>query len=122
MEQQQHDTDAGGRTWWGGTPSPLMREEVDEIARKEGRSVRSTMYNLVREALAARRKAAPGDSDSRVMHVSVTLDRATFDLISAKAEEKRCSVDAFLRKLIRSGARQSVASQPQLQERTANTT
>jgi hypothetical protein len=67
---------SGGPTWWGGTPSPMLRDEVTALAREEGCSVRGMMYALLREALAVRRKAAPSEStDDRLrQHYDSTRD------------------------------------------------
>ena len=29
------ETPSGGKTWWGGTPSPILRDEIAAIAEKE---------------------------------------------------------------------------------------
>ena len=58
------------------------------------------MYNLLREALAARRKASPDITD--IVTVSATIPRKLFEKVRELTGERGCSVDAYLRRLIRS--------------------
>lgn len=103
MTDQQND---GGRKWWGATPPQMLRDEVHALARKHHNTTRWTMYELLREALAARQ--AKDGSVGDIVRVSTALDRKTFDQFTELVNWRNAkSADAFLRGLIKRAVREA---------------